>query len=54
MRKLFSVNNIVFGTDFPFGSAQTIDRALQSLGLGEREIAAIRRGNAVALLPTLA
>jgi predicted TIM-barrel fold metal-dependent hydrolase len=54
MRKLFSVNNIVFGTDFPFGSAQTVNGALQSLGLKEQEIAAVRRGNTLALLPGLA
>ena len=54
MRKLFSMDNIVFGTDFPFGSAPTIDRALQSLGLEAQEMALVRRGNALALLPGLA
>ena len=54
MRKLFSVNNIVFGTDFPFSSAGTIHRALRSLDLEEAEIAAICRGNALSLLPGLA
>jgi 6-methylsalicylate decarboxylase len=54
MRKLFSVNNIVFGTDFPFSSAGNINRALRSLDLEEPEIAAICRGNALSLLPALA
>lgn len=54
MRNLFSINNILFGTDYPWGTAEATSASLKRLGLTTQELQAIRYRNAAALMPQLA
>ena len=51
LRSLVSTSQIVFGTDFPFGSSSTIAAGLQDCGFTPGELRAIDRGNAIKILP---
>ena len=50
---LVTTSQILFGTDFPYRTAIEHSDGLRAFGLGERDIAAIERGNAVKLIPRL-
>ena len=50
---LASVSQIVFGSDYPLLGADKTIGGLAGLGLSERDLAAIARGNAVRLFPRL-
>lgn len=54
MRNLFSTENILFGTDYPWGSAQETSAKLAGLALSAGDLGAIRRHNAIRLMPQLA
>lgn len=51
LRKLVPLSQILFGTDFTFRTAAEINEGLEQCGLSARELRAIRRGNALRLLP---
>ncbi len=51
LKKLVGTSQIVFGTDFPFGSAARIAEGLQTCGLTADELRAIDRENALRILP---
>lgn len=51
LKQLVSASQIVFGTDFPFGSSSNIGAALQTCGLSPGELRAIDRENALRFLP---
>jgi predicted TIM-barrel fold metal-dependent hydrolase len=51
MLKLMPVSHILFGTDFPFASAETVAKGLGDAGLGASELHAIERDNALELFP---
>jgi predicted TIM-barrel fold metal-dependent hydrolase len=51
LMKLVSTSQIVFGTDFPFGSSSRIAEGLQTCGLTAEELRSIDRENALRLLP---
>jgi predicted TIM-barrel fold metal-dependent hydrolase len=53
MLKLVPVSHILFGTDFPFSSAQEVAKGLSEVGLKASELQAIERGNALELFPRL-
>src|ERR1700722_2917174 len=53
MLKLVPVSHILFGTDFPFSSAQEVSKGLSEMGLKANELQAIERGNALELFPRL-
>lgn len=54
MRNLFSIDRILFGTDYPWGTAEATGASLGKLGLTRQELEAIRYRNAAALMPQLA
>jgi predicted TIM-barrel fold metal-dependent hydrolase len=51
--KVVPVSQVVFGTDYPFRTAEEHVRNLAGCGFSEAELRAIGRDNAVALLPRL-
>jgi 6-methylsalicylate decarboxylase len=51
--KLVPVSHILFGTDFPFFSGETVVKGLREVGLKESELQAIERENALGLFPRL-
>jgi len=51
LKQLVSTSQIVFGTDFPFGSSSNIATSLQTCGLTPAELRAIDRENALRILP---
>lgn len=57
MREIASVDNLLFGTDYPFGPADQMDSAvlsLESLQLAPGDLHLIEEGNALKLFPRLA
>jgi predicted TIM-barrel fold metal-dependent hydrolase len=51
LRQVVPVSQILFGTDYPYGSARTVARQLRESGVFDAaEIAAIERGNPERLL----
>jgi predicted TIM-barrel fold metal-dependent hydrolase len=53
LTRLVETTQIVFGTDFPFRSAAVTAKGLAEYGFSAADLAAIDRGNAVKLLPSL-
>ena len=53
MLKLVPVSHILFGTDFPFSSAEAVAKGLSEVGLKASELQAIERENALELFPRL-
>jgi predicted TIM-barrel fold metal-dependent hydrolase len=53
-REVIPVSQLLFGTDFPYRSAEEHVRGLAGCGFGEPELDAIACGNARRLLPALA
>ncbi len=53
MLKLLPVSQILFGTDFPFSSAETVAKGLADVGLKPDELRAIESGNVLKLFPRL-
>lgn len=51
LTRLVPLKQVLFGTDFPYRSAQEIGQGLVRYGFGERELHAINRGNALKLFP---
>ena len=51
--KLVSVSQVMFGTDYPWGNVGNALKALESVGLSEREIRAIEYESARRLFPRL-
>src|SRR6266851_2799173 len=51
--KLVSVSQILFGTDFPFSSAEAVAKGLSEVGLKASDLHAIERENALQLFPRL-
>lgn len=51
IRQLAGASQLLFGSDFPFWSAQTTVSALAELKLDAGDLRAIERGNALALFP---
>jgi len=51
LKQLVSTSQIVFGTDFPFGSSSNIAASLQTCGFTAEELRAIDRENALRFLP---
>ena len=54
LKTLVSTSQIVFGTDFPFGSSSNIAAGLANCGFTADELRAIDRGNAIRILPQYA
>ncbi len=54
LTKLVETTQVVFGTDFPFRSAAVTAKGLAEYGFSPADLAAIERGNAAKLMPTLA
>ena len=54
LTRLVETTQVVFGTDFPFRSASITAKGIAEYGFNTTDIAAIDRGNAVRLMPTLA
>jgi predicted TIM-barrel fold metal-dependent hydrolase len=53
MLKLVPVSHILFGTDFPFSSAEAVAKGLSEVGLKASDLHAIERENALELFPRL-
>jgi predicted TIM-barrel fold metal-dependent hydrolase len=53
LRELVDVSQILFGTDYPSGTADHIVAGLATIGFNDAEIAAVNRGNAAKLLPRI-
>ena len=53
LKQLVSASQIVFGTDFPFGSSSRTAEGLAGCGFSEAELRAIDRDNALRFLPAL-
>ena len=53
LREIAPVSRLLFGSDYPFWSPQTTIAGLAELQLDAADLAAIERGNALALLPKL-
>jgi predicted TIM-barrel fold metal-dependent hydrolase len=51
LKKLVSTSQIVFGTDFPFGSSSRVAEGLETCGFTAEELRSIDRENALRLLP---
>ena len=49
--KVVPVPHVLFGTDFPFFSAETVAKGLSEVGLTARDLRAIERENALQLFP---
>ncbi len=54
LTRLIPLKQILFGTDFPYRTAQEIGQGLVRFGFDERALHAINRGNAVKLFPRFA
>ena len=54
LTKLVETTQVVFGTDFPFRSSTITAKGIAEYGFNASDIAAIDRGNAVRLMPSLA
>ncbi len=54
LRGFAPAEQILFGTDYPFGSIAAIGEQLSTLGIGEADMALIGHGNAERLLPRFA
>jgi predicted TIM-barrel fold metal-dependent hydrolase len=54
LRKMVPLSQILFGTDFTFRTAAEINAGLEQCGLTPQELRAIRRDNALRLLPRYA
>jgi len=54
LREVAPISQILFGTDYPFWSAESAVKGIAGLGLAPDEVAAIERGNALRILPRLA
>ena len=54
LTKLVDTTQVVFGTDFPFRSAAATAKGLAEYGFNPADLAAIGRGNALKLMPSLA
>src|ERR1700722_4639317 len=53
LMKLVSVSQVLFGTDFPYRDRLEAVEGLRDYGFGAADAAAIDRGNAMAMLPSL-
>ncbi|MFM9970111.1 MAG: amidohydrolase family protein [Burkholderiales bacterium] len=53
LRELVSVSQIIFGTDYPYRSAQETARGIQKCEFSAKELQSIDRGNAARLFPRL-
>jgi predicted TIM-barrel fold metal-dependent hydrolase len=53
LKEIAGPSRLLFGTDFPFWSPHETIEAIGGFGLAPAELAAIERGNALALLPRL-
>ena len=53
LRNLVPISQIMFGSDYPFVPIAVTADGMTRLGLSATELQAIRRGNAIALLPGL-
>ena len=51
--KLVPVSQILFGTDFPFSSAEAVAKGLSDVGFKASDLRAIERENALELFPRL-
>jgi predicted TIM-barrel fold metal-dependent hydrolase len=51
--QLVSSSQVLFGTDFPFAASAATAKGLAEFGLGESDLRAIGRDNAVKLMPRL-
>jgi len=51
LTRLVKVNQILFGTDFPYRTSKEIGKGLVDYGFNAAQLAAINRGNAVKLFP---
>lgn len=51
LTRLVRVNQILFGTDFPYRTSKEIGKGLVDYGFSAAELAAINRGNAAKLFP---
>lgn len=51
--KLVPATQVMFGTDYPWGNAQSAIEGLHSVGLSDQELEAIRHGSATRLFPRL-
>lgn len=54
LKMIVPVSQIVFGTDFPFGSSAATAQSLRNCGFTPEELRGIDRENAVAILPNAA
>ena len=53
LTRLVPISQVVFGTDFPFVTAQETERGLRNFGFTPKQLRLIERDNALAILPTL-
>ncbi len=53
LRQLTEMSHLLYGSDYPFWAPQVTIDGIMRLGLTAKEIAAIERDNALALVPTL-
>jgi predicted TIM-barrel fold metal-dependent hydrolase len=53
LTKLVPASHIVFGTDYPFATAETNAKGLRDYGLNAADLRAIERENALGLFPRL-
>jgi predicted TIM-barrel fold metal-dependent hydrolase len=53
LMKLVPISHVLFGTDFPFGTAENISKGLTAYGFGQGDRRAIDRENALRLFPRL-
>ncbi len=51
--EIVPVSQILFGTDFPFSSAEAVAKGLSEVGLKASDLHAIERENALQLFPRL-
>jgi 6-methylsalicylate decarboxylase len=54
LTQLVPTSQILFGTDYPFGSVETVDTQLRALGLNADDLEKVARRNAARLLPRFA
>ena len=53
LTRLVPTSHVLFGTDFPFGSADTVAKGLSDYGFPAADLRAIERENALTLFPRL-
>ena len=53
LTKLVDTTQVMFGTDFPFHSAKATSEGVAGYSFSAADLAAIDRGNAIRLMPTL-